>query len=155
MGCDAQAKLFLGFDLADEGGDFDTDNWDDTYCKSKGVVDDSGLFNEQGHYAMPVGPEREAAEKIWRGYLDRKRPLIKACPFDVGYIGSDGCTIPILYFKDRYQHVGWGESEEVDMSKLIPLKPPTEQDIAALKEFCEIVGLVYQEPKWRLGAYYG
>ncbi len=134
MGNSATAKMFWGFPIDSDSEDKErVRDWEEKYTAAKGCPAPAGEFNRD----------------TYRAWLDKKQPLMKAAGCDVGSHGYE--------YEDDYVciaasevSVEWGEARRLD--SLYVVQPEWE---AKLKDFCEALGLTYQEPGWYLVVHYG
>lgn len=155
MGCNPSSMLFFGFEIKPDD-DYNMpplfehdDGPEEFFAEKSKITDDSGLFTEEGNYAIKEGqPGHKEAYAKWQAYLDRKLEAWKATGIEVDYHGSDEDRTPYLFL---YQFsTTWDGLEEIPA--LPEIKP---EQIQQLKTFCEFTETPYKEPKWYLAAYYG
>lgn len=159
MGTSTDAILYLGFDISEEehyeliekyGEDFD---FEDTYAEKKGIVDNSGFWAEDGGYAFKRGTEEfdDACKK--KDYYNRlKHEVIGDCKIITDFHGyGQGDSVdrtPIIALKTLTAHRGYPEDVNLEDFKASP------EQIQELKDYCELMGIEYQEPKLRLASYW-
>jgi len=162
MGISTNAYLYFGFDFLDKSYGYDEDNegqvfteedlghWEEMYAAHFGIKDDSNLYTEDGRdYAVPEGPERERRNKLGRDYREKMRQVVTASGCNIGSHCSGECPIYFVYTRKFRSYRG--DSKVINASDL----QVTEADVQKLKEFCEILGIKWKEPAWRLASYWG
>ena len=154
MGVSTNALLIFGFDFHDSDSDgdyrFGEEGWEEFYAAKKGVVDDSELFNKEGNYAVPEGAERNRREKLHDIYYDKKQKLAKKAGVEIDcHCSTD---YPIYFVSLRSYSASRGFPTKIDISKIDDV---TQDEIAKLKEFCEIMEIKWKKPHWYLASYWG
>lgn len=140
MGVSTNAILFYGVHF-EEGTEFPWDEGDDN--------------DVDGWYAEKMGvprPEGEYNEKAYDKYRDERRPLLDKMGVEVGSHCSDKCPMPYISVRGTEVLACRGYPEEIDPKKLVQ---PSPKQIQALKDFLELAGLEWEEPKWWLVSYWG
>lgn len=166
MSTSTDAYLYFGFDFLDEEDEatefstrdfFRDGNWDDEYAKRCGIVDGSNLFNSDGEYAVEVGEERDRRSKVYDAYRDDVNKLTKALPCELDIHCHSDCAVNFICLKDRFIKASRGYPEDIESSfiKKQMAVPPNKSEIDAMKEFCKVMEIPWQEPGWRLASYWG
>lgn len=159
MGSSADAHVFFGFTFHDEDDPkrdfeaFDPSDWQEVYAAKKGVVNDSGMFNSEGGYALKDGtPEFKAARAKLDAFYEAKHVLLKALPFRIDHYGySDGGGKYYVHLSRAHQSAIDWDAKELE----VPFTRIKEYEKADMKAFCELMEIPWQEPKWYLAPYYG
>lgn len=151
MGTSTNGILFFGFDFCneDEGDELPFDDWEDHYAEKMGLIDDSGYWTDEGDHAFPPGPERDAAEKRWHAYLDKKTKLVKKAGVEI----DSHCSgeYPIYYVCTQQVVARRGYPEKLKLEEM----EVTEEEIQKLRAFCELMGIKWKKPSWVLASYWG
>ena len=156
MSTSTDAYLYFGFDFFDtEGtgrGPFDDHDgeWEFAYATAVGIHDDSGYI-VNGNYAHPRGAERDAAQKRYFAYRDRVRAAARESGCSIGAHCMGEAPIYYVYVTPHHHSAWRGKSVEVDPARLVV----TPEEIQKLRSFCEVMGIEWQEPQWRLASYWG
>lgn len=140
MGISTNAVLFFGFTFAEGDdclGNFLGD-WEMEYAGKKGLAAPDFDFPEDGD------PDRDAKKKLWREYWDAVNELI----------GASGCKMD-AHCSSEYPmwYVCVGISEKT-ASRGNPLELALEDLVVGddwvimLRDFCDKVGIEWEEPKW-------
>lgn len=133
MGTSTDAILFYGFSAEDEG-DWDKrleDDWTDTFAAHKGVLSpDSG-------------------NDAFNAYWSKKSQLLAAEPCEIDQHCSGAHPISFVYIAESKITASRGDAKEVGTIWI------GERWRDQLKEFCNLMGIPWQEPKWYLVSYWG
>jgi hypothetical protein len=136
------ANIGLSYDdpaYAPEGDEADAlDDWEEIYAERKGVLLPT----------MPFSKEPEV-EKVYHAFWDAKHRLIKECGCKIDYHCHSNYGIPFVAISDSITCACRGEPKEII---LLEIKPEWEMK---LREFCDVMGIQWQEPKWWLASYWG
>lgn len=133
MGIRAEAKIFYGVCLADEEDDCDFD-------------EDEEVDEDEG----PLTLIRQIQNKFpdFEGYSTGVEAIPGASELlAMDITGYDGGLRDYLILKSTEQNCSPGEGEVI-------LDSLAEQDDQPFREFFEIVGLPYVQPKWHMGCLY-
>jgi hypothetical protein len=136
MGSDATAKLFFGIEIDEDFEMEDSDIPVKKYNTAKGVEE----------VLWPENPSEEDLNK-WREYREK----IRDTQFNLDYYGCDAQLLYFAYIKGYNHSVDWGEVLDITPDMLTP---PSQEQIDGLKEFCEITGIPWSEPSWKMVALY-
>lgn len=141
MGNSATATIAFGFILPKS---FD-DDIEESYAEKKGILPPSKPYSRQ---------ENGDPDQEWSAYWSKKRNIYAASGVDIdigGCSADDGDNDKILIVRASKINAYWEKAESFDPNSL------KVQDgwVKMLVEFCETMGIEYQEPKWLLFAYYG
>lgn len=163
MGQSTNAILFYGIGFNDEGHEIDpqgfpegTEPEDDDAWTSYSWEEAWALM----HGAIrppPVTPEENSSSAAYQVYVERNKEVLDAwweakrkaeeqagCGLDTHC--SSECPMLFVYLSGTHQVCWRGSVVEAHMN--LPI--PKEEADAKLKDFCEKMGLMYQEPKWLL-----
>jgi len=152
MGTSTNAYLFFGIliDEYDESFEELKNDWEEKYAAKVGLVDDSGLWNDDGEYAIPEGIERKNAEENWKVFLKRKQDLIEELGITIDSHCHREYPEYFVCISDSFISATRGNPEVIKFDEL-----KKTEDINKLKDFCELMGLKYKEPKWYLASFWG
>jgi hypothetical protein len=149
MGQSTDAILFYGIDY---GEDLDLD----TLIAESGLKMEDPAFKDL--YALKVGivaPKVEWSENpevktAYISYWNQKREASEKAKCELSSHCSDECPMYFVYVKTAYQRAHRGYPVEIET--LMVVKPEWREE---LKEYCELTGLPFKEPKWHLASYWG
>ncbi|MFA5025081.1 MAG: hypothetical protein WC503_01040 [Candidatus Shapirobacteria bacterium] len=139
MGQSTDAYLYYGIQL-EEGYELPWQKeideelyWEDFYANEMGVF-------------HPIEEYDENTKSIYKEYWDKKRVLIKECKCEVDSHCS--CDYPIYYvcIKESVKHASRGCPTIVESLDV------GENWNSLLEDFCKIMELPYEEPKWWLSS---
>lgn len=145
MGNSADADVIYGFVIGGEGypGDdpFSSD-WEERYADACG-------------YPEPTIPYESSsqAKAEHRAYWDKKHDLVEAAKCEVVSEGSmsDGYTTEYVTHRGPLTRCSWDSPTELDLQKITP-KPEWDKE---LREFCDVLGIPWQQPKLMIICSYG
>ncbi len=145
MGTSTNGILFYGFPLEDDIGetehswlDEDGDGeWEYHYLEHFGVTSPSIVDYDN------KTPEEKAAQKI---YYERRRELLEAAGCEIDYHCSCDYSMYYVAFKAKNFTAYRGDAVEVtgdmlDIPRVVEGK---------LRDFCKIMGIKWEQPKWYL-----
>lgn len=113
-------------------------------------------FTFEDLYAARMGFPRPNVEytteskPLFNEYWDQRRELVKACTCEVEMYCSLEYTMWFACIKTSKYHVYRGYETEIPNG--LASQPEWMQE---LKDFCELMGLEYRDPKWLLVSYWG
>ena len=139
MGVSTDAILFFGFSAEDEEAwseVFGEKEWEDKLAEKKGLLPPAEAFSEK---------TRDAHREYWT----KKEELVRAQGCDVGYHCSGDYPIPYVAIQESVVTAYRGSVKEV---MTLEVKPGWRDQ---LKEFCTLLDIPWQEPKWYLVSYWG
>jgi len=120
-----------------EGEDYeknaDAPEWDEIYYSKK-----SGT----------KCPDYKTDHDGWSKWLDEKRAYMEKCGIDMMLSGRDGDLGHNIIIKSTGLSSEWGEAVRIGS---LEEKPEWKESI---KDFCETMGVPYQEPYWFLTSLY-
>jgi hypothetical protein len=100
---------------------------------------------------LPV-PRGEYDEREYEKYLKARRPILAKMGVEVGYHCSAEYPMTYIAITGTETIASRGYPEEIDPKKMI--EPPPDQ-IQKLRDFIELAGLEWAEPRWWLVSYWG
>lgn len=151
MGNNVNATLFYGFNYHNEEGDYEQSEELQEFLEEGGDLEE--LYAEKKGLVKPYKDNNdydfENDGGVARKYFSDSRKLWKDSGVE---INTSCCGDYATWYIHIYnKSADRSESEEVNFKEL--QSRITAEKIKKLKEFCGVVGLKYQEPKWTLTAY--
>ena len=151
MGSDVSGRIAFGIPTSDElplrqilrGAVKDEDGyWDE-------VDDDTD--EDDRYFTLKSGnecPNYETDHDGWEKWHDERREFLKDSPIDIMISGYDDNLGSNIIIKETQIESDWGSA--------VVLKPfETKPEwIVAIKDYCETMGVPYQEPVWFLTSLY-
>jgi hypothetical protein len=145
MGTSTNAYLYFGFTFySEEDGEGapgwlegEDHNWERVYAARAGGI---------------LAPDEEFSDSTkaaYHAYWDKARAAVEACPCTIDthcYIDSSMWFVALKRTKICARR---GYPEEVRLVE------PTKAEIKQLKDFCELMGIKWQESRWELASYWG
>lgn len=164
MGTSTDAHLYFGFDIYSEDDSCDDqdfydnfvsrieEDWAEIWADKLGLKDESGFFKDN-EYAFEAGtPEYIEADKKWHDFRDKVRKIKDESIIDIDIHCYIDCPTYFVCLKRSHSYASRGYPSEVDPSLLTSI---TDEEIQEMKEFCEFLGIPWQEPKWYIASYWG
>ena len=152
MGTDAYGKLAFGIPSSEDlplrdilrGAMRDEDgNWTEP--------DDDAPDEDERYFTAKTGkvcPSYENDKDAWTKWLHEKIDFMKDHLIDIIHSGSDYELAYNIVIKESVLSSEWGE---IVVVKSLEIKP---EWIAAIRDYCETMGVPYQEPVWFLTSLY-
>lgn len=134
MGVSTNAILFYGLLLP--GGDDDEGDIDSA------VAIEDWIDEWQEEYLKRKNLD-------WKNDYSIQSTMMEDCPVEIGWHCSGDYPMHYLSPKDAGKSASRGYPEVVDS---LEVKPEWDGQI---KEFCEVMGIRYSQPKWYLVSYWG
>jgi hypothetical protein len=142
MGVDTNAIVFYGFDLGEEEGIWQSeDDIEDLIMKKMG-------------YSAPIEPYdngNESVVALYKNWWAKKREVLKTLGCEIGCHGSDGYPGYFVAVSSKILTAYRGEPKLVSADFLAI----TNEDITKLVNFCKLLEIPWQLPKWMLCSYWG
>lgn len=153
MGCDPDAFLFFGFNVHSDD-DYDKEkpacleDEDDFYAGKMGVKPGpEAFFGDKKDRPSEGTPEYAEMRRQWDAYYEEKNKVVEGAGGKINFWGSDENQTHYAYIQQF--NTDWEQSVEIKELPVIS----TEQ-IEKFKQYCEIMEIPWQEPKWHLAARY-
>jgi hypothetical protein len=143
MGVSTDAILFYGFPFGDEGEEFPwhKDQYDNDWVQ---------YYAEKIGIPIPTEEYSEETKKIFSEFWNKRNKAVEECECEIGiYCSYD---YPMLYAAiQRFTVTTWrGDCNEVNTNR--PVWP---KEIDKLRDFCKLMGIEFQEPKWYMVRLWG
>lgn len=136
MSTSTDAILAFGFDIGEDAPwGWKDEEWDEYYVDKKGVFDPE--------------PDSQEVTVKFREYCTRRGALLDACPVAIITHCSYECPQYIVSMKSTVIRASRGFPEEIEK-----LQKPEDWE-APMREFCSVMGITYEEPKWLLFSLWG
>lgn len=131
--------LFYGFLLENDPEEweapFNTDDWEEVYCAKKGLP-------------APADPY-EGRESLFKEYWTAKRDLLKEANAKLSAHCSGDYPMWYVCVNASETTANRGYPQQIDNLNVGP------DWHAKLKDFCDTLGIEYQQPRWWLVSYWG
>ena len=140
MGVSTDGMIFFGILLDDDVFDTedDTDDWACMYARLA-----------QGITCPDV--EYEGNQEVFSEFWKKVREAVEHSLCSIGYHCSDSYPAPYVALSRANLNASRGYPEELD----VEMFKVTEEEIQAIKDFCEVLGVPYSTPKWYLASFWG
>lgn len=138
MGVSTDGMLYYGFTLDEDEEWFEDDedlDWEDIACERLGGPN-------------PPDVPYEGNEKVHSQFWNKKHAFIESLAVRMGYHCSCEYSMYFVYINTSYTRAARGYPE--DLGKTLPVAEDTWD--AAIKDFCEKMGIEYKEPHWELAS---
>lgn len=147
MGQSTDGIIFFGFNLGSSDDGFSLDelwgvgvddaDWEAEYAKRKGILPPSEEYDDS--------PE---VQKKHHDYWEVKRKLVAAEPCSIDFHCSGDYPVYYVSIKRTQKRARRGYPEELTVTDF----NVRDSEVQQLKEFCEFMGIEWQEPKWWLAS---
>lgn len=148
MGTDPHGLVFYGFALVDEDGyaiepegawrqgehDSLYVDWEEFYIQTTGGLEE------------PVDDDYHSPE--WAEYRAKREALLKAGGVSVELAGYDENLIKVICIKETWTRAEWAEVLPIKSLEVHP------EWARQLRAWCEVMGILWQEPGWYVAALY-
>ena len=133
MGMDLNGILFYGFPLEEDA--FDGEDWEDLYTTKRGL-------------RQPASKDYQSIE--WHTYWAQKRELLKALKVTIQRCGYNA-EVKFVQFDDlSVRSEDWSVTPvDLDFTDL-----EVEDARNSIRDFCEVMGIEFQEPWFHITAIY-
>jgi len=143
MGVSTDAILFFGIDLG-ENNEFP---W----------IDEEDGADVESFIAAKLGVSRpdceyEGNEKLFSDYWNKRREVMRNLGCDVGWHCSGSYPMCFVCLEKFNFSACRGYPQIIDPAVM---QTVSAEDIQKLKDFCELIEVEWQEPKWQLASYWG
>jgi hypothetical protein len=133
MGISTDAILFYGIDLGEDEYECLEDEWEKYY------VNKIGVYHEHGDNCI------QARYEFW----NKKRDAVRKSECTIGTYCSYDDPMHYVALKKTHVQVWRGY---VKVIKDLHVPPGTD---ARIREFCELMGIKYEQPKWMMVSLWG
>lgn len=153
MGCSPDASVIYGFAIGGEGYDCEApqcpedvlEDWESVYAARTGLVDP--FVDDETYERSPKN--KEACKQHWTD--EREAVKDAKCNFASDGDMCSGYTTTYITHKDLNIRCDWDRPTEITPEQITP-KPEWYQE---MKDFCEFMGIPWQEPKVIIVCSYG
>lgn len=142
MGVSTNGILVFGIDFSEEFLPFEDESLGEDFETL--LANDAGIEVPEGEYSEERGKE-------YSRYWERCSENAKKSEIELITHCSGDYPMYILAVRGTEYNAWRGDPTEIDLDKLTV----TDEQIGALKSFCELHGLVYSQPRWLLCSYWG
>jgi len=109
------------------------------------------FYADKVHKISPPEVPWEEDEELYSSYWDEVRRVERLSPCVIGTHSSGECPMYYVALARTVESASWDEPAELGLSSL----EVSDSELQQLKEFCEVMGLQWAEPKWYLASYWG
>lgn len=145
MGTTTDAYLYFGFTFHDEETHDSGPDWineEDTDWGSVYVARAAGILAPDEEY-------NDRNKKVFHEYWEKRNARVDDCPCEINTHCSGDYPAYFVTLKSKRFTAHRGYPVEVNLIE------PTKKEIKQLKDFCDLMKIKWQTPRWELASYWG